>query len=109
MAKQEWGEKRGCQSCGKSFYDMMRFPISCPECGAAFTAVEVMPRRGPMRGKGRFFPANREPAEDVAFKSAAVAAEVEPDADEDGEENGEDSETVADGDEADAVGEDQAA
>jgi len=104
MAKQEWGEKRACQSCGKNFYDMMRFPIACPECGAAFTVVETMPRRGPTRAKGKFFPANREPAEDGVFESGAVAEESAADA-EDGEregdgeggENGEDGDPVPDG------------
>ena len=110
MAKQEWGEKRTCQSCGKNFYDMMRFPIACPECGAAFTVVEPMPRRGPMRAKGKFFPANREPAEEAAFESGAVAEETSDDA-EDGEggENVEDGETVPNGDDSDEGGEDKAA
>ena len=116
MAKQEWGEKRACQSCGKNFYDMMRFPIACPECGAAFTIVEAMPRRGTMRGKSRFFPANREAAEAAAFEEKTVAEEKaddsedgEPEGDGESEENGEDSESVGDGDDTDAVGEDEAA
>jgi uncharacterized protein (TIGR02300 family) len=104
MAKQEWGEKRACLSCGKNFYDMMRFPIACPGCGAAFTVIEPMPRRGPMRPKGKFFPANREPVEDGAFEPRPVVEETaddaedgEPDGDGDGGENGEDGEPVADG------------
>lgn len=118
MAKQEWGEKRTCQSCGKNFYDLMRFPIACPECGAAFTVIETMPRRGPMRAKGKFFTANREPAEEAVFESGAVAEETADEAEEedgeregdgDGEEYGEDGEAVADGDESEAVGEDKVA
>ena len=103
MAKQEWGEKRTCQSCGKNFYDMMRFPIACPECGEAFTVVEPMPRRGPMRAKGKFFPANREPAEEAAFESGAVAEDGE------GGENGEEGDPVSNGDDSDEGGEDKAA
>jgi uncharacterized protein (TIGR02300 family) len=102
MAKQEWGEKRACQTCGKNFYDMLRFPITCPECDAVFTVVEPMPRRGLTRAKGKFFTANREPAEDAVFESGTVAEETADDA-EDGEreddgEGGENGEPVPDGD-----------
>ncbi|PKU22650.1 TIGR02300 family protein [Telmatospirillum siberiense] len=116
MAKQEWGEKRTCQSCGKNFYDMMRFPIACPECGAAFTVVEPVARRGSTGARGKFFVAKREPEEDALFDSRTVAEESADEA-EDGEreddgdagENGEDGEPVSDGDESDAVGEDKVA
>jgi hypothetical protein len=106
MAKQEWGEKRACQSCGKNFYDMMRFPIACPECGAAFTVVETMPRRGPTRAKGKFFPANRPPAEDSVFDSGTVTEDTADDGDGDGDGDGE---PVAEGDDAEAGDEDRAA
>jgi uncharacterized protein (TIGR02300 family) len=116
MAKQEWGEKRACQSCGKNFYDMMRFPIACPECGAAFTVAEPILRRGPTRAKGKFFTASREPAQGRAFESGTVAEETaddaedgEQDGDGEGGESGEDDEPVPDGDDSGAVGEDEAA
>ncbi len=113
MAKQEWGEKRACQSCGKNFYDMLRFPIACPECGAAYTIVEPMPRRGTTRAKGRFFGVNREPAEERVFEAGNVAQETAEDEEreDDGEasEDGEDGEPVLDGDDSDAAGEDEAA
>ena len=32
MAKQEWGAKHLCQSCGAKFYDMGKNPITCPAC-----------------------------------------------------------------------------
>ena len=34
MAKHEWGQKRACPGCGSRFYDLMRNPITCPNCGA---------------------------------------------------------------------------
>lgn len=37
MPKDEWGVKRLCGACGARFYDMMRNPISCPACGAAYS------------------------------------------------------------------------
>jgi len=106
MAKQEWGEKRACQSCGKNFYDMMRLPITCPECGAVFTVIETIPRRNPTRAKARFFPANREPAEDAVFDSGSVGEDTGEDGD---GEDAEDGEAVPDGDDSDAVGEDKVA
>jgi uncharacterized protein (TIGR02300 family) len=40
------GLKRICASCGTKFYDMGKFPIICPNCGAEFDgAVEVKSRR----------------------------------------------------------------
>ena len=30
------GVKRRCGSCEAPFYDMLRYPISCPKCGAVF-------------------------------------------------------------------------
>ena len=39
MAKEEWGTKRVCpyDNCGVKFYDLLRTPIICPECGQAVT------------------------------------------------------------------------
>ena len=34
VAKHEWGQKRACPGCGSRFYDLMRDPITCPNCGA---------------------------------------------------------------------------
>ena len=31
------GTKRTCQSCSTRFYDLEKKPITCPECGAAYT------------------------------------------------------------------------
>lgn len=42
MAKPELGTKRTCQSCGSKYYDLMRDPITCPKCGAAFVAASVV-------------------------------------------------------------------
>lgn len=30
------GIKRKCSSCGASYYDLNRTPITCPKCGAAY-------------------------------------------------------------------------
>ena len=36
MVKPEWGLKRICPNCSTRYYDMLRDPITCPKCGAAF-------------------------------------------------------------------------
>ena len=33
VAKHEWGTKHTCSACDAVFYDMMKFPPSCPSCG----------------------------------------------------------------------------
>ena len=35
VAKPQWGQKRTCSGCGLRFYDLMRDPITCPNCGEA--------------------------------------------------------------------------
>ena len=48
MAKEEWGTKRVCpnDSCGVKFYDLLRTPIICPECGQEVT-IETPEARKP--------------------------------------------------------------
>lgn len=36
MAKPELGTKRVCPSCGAKYYDLLRNPITCPNCGTVF-------------------------------------------------------------------------
>jgi predicted nucleic acid-binding Zn-ribbon protein len=46
MPKDEWGTKRLCPNCGSRFYDLMRDPMTCPECGHSFTAESLVAGRG---------------------------------------------------------------
>jgi hypothetical protein len=46
MPKDEWGTKRLCPSCGSRFYDLMRDPMTCPECSHTFTAESLVAGRG---------------------------------------------------------------
>jgi len=41
VAKPELGAKRQCQSCATKFYDLNRYPILCPKCGAAFHVAPI--------------------------------------------------------------------
>jgi uncharacterized protein (TIGR02300 family) len=45
VAKPNWGHKRICQACGKSFYDLCRTPIVCPSCQAVFNPEAVSKAR----------------------------------------------------------------
>lgn len=42
MPKDEWGLKRACPSCATRFYDLQRDPMTCPSCGATFTAESLL-------------------------------------------------------------------
>lgn len=45
MVKPEWGIKRLCQSCGSRYYDFLRTPIVCPNCGTTFDSEAVLKSR----------------------------------------------------------------
>ena len=91
MAKEEWGEKRVCQSCSKNFYDMLRLPIACPECETVFVVPEPVLRRVPLRAGRKVLSAKRAAAAEVAFEpwvvteGTADGEDGEREGDEDGE------------------------
>ncbi len=70
MPKDEWGLKRACPSCATRFYDLQRDPMTCPSCGATFTAESLL------AGKSR--PARVEKAKPAAAATRG-AQEVEAD------------------------------
>lgn len=37
MPKDEWGVKRLCPTCSTRFYDLRNDPMTCPNCGSAFS------------------------------------------------------------------------
>lgn len=62
------GVKRRCGSCEAPFYDMLRYPVTCPKCGAVFD---------PMAGKKKLASVPRPPktrTPKAAFGAAAKAA-----------------------------------
>ncbi len=49
MVKPEWGTKRTCPKCATRFYDLGKEdPITCIECGAAFSPETVLKSKQPM-------------------------------------------------------------
>ncbi len=46
MAKEKWGVKRQCLSCGARFYDLKKNPIVCPKCETVFDPESLLkPKR----------------------------------------------------------------
>jgi uncharacterized protein (TIGR02300 family) len=45
VAKPQWGSKHICHSCGTRFYDLLRDPIVCPNCGAEFDPEALLKTR----------------------------------------------------------------
>ena len=41
MPKDEWGAKRICPNCSTRFYDLRHDPMTCPNCGLAFTVESL--------------------------------------------------------------------
>lgn len=45
MAKEEWGIKRQCLSCGARFYDLKKKPIICIKCETVFVPEPLLKSR----------------------------------------------------------------
>ena len=73
MAKPEWGQKRACPGCGSRFYDLMRDPITCPNCGTTVdpTAFSKTRRSRSVAAK----PVAPAPVEVVAVAEAEAATD----------------------------------
>jgi uncharacterized protein (TIGR02300 family) len=75
MPKDEWGVKRLCPHCGSRFYDLMRDPMTCPECNHSFTAESLV------AGRGRAMVAEKVAAKerDLAIDDLADDEDIEED------------------------------
>ena len=62
MAKPEWGSRRVCLSCGSRFYDLLRDPIVCPDCGTELQAPPHQRGRRSRPAVGKSQPATAAPA-----------------------------------------------
>jgi uncharacterized protein (TIGR02300 family) len=103
VAKQEWGAKRVCQSCGSKFYDLHRDPIVCPVCGATYhPGVEARPRRSRAAAPAKAAPVaaavdeyEEEPAQDLEETDEVLAGADEVVSDEEDVEEDVDEEEAA--------------
>lgn len=91
MSTIERGVKRRCASCDTLFYDMLRFPIRCPKCGAEFDSTTKsklvsVPRTPKARSARTNFSKSAKPAPTPLPKDAEADEETpEPAADEEAE------------------------
>lgn len=90
MAKPEWGVKRQCASCGVRFYDLLRDPITCPECGAVFEVAALVRGKRTRPSSGR--------AEAVKKPEVGEAEDLDLDVDLDEDDAGDDDGAVLDDD-----------
>lgn len=67
------GTKRKCSSCGASYYDLNRTPVTCPKCGAAYVAA------APVRASRKIAP---PPPVEIEPEEASEEVELEPISDE---------------------------
>lgn len=116
------GMKRRCASCDTAFYDLQRFPITCPKCGAVYDATAKLklasvprpPRQNPTRAKfgaaataaARNVPADA-PEDAAPKREDAENGEFDTDADEVEPAEDEDEDEADAGDEADEDAEDR--
>jgi hypothetical protein len=77
----ERGVKRRCGTCEAPFYDMLRYPIRCPKCGAAFVVAATAARKSPARGRPKARTAGIRRQEKAT--DAGKAADLEKDGEED--------------------------
>ena len=77
MAKPEWGKKRICTYCNTKYYDLNKFPIICPSCGAEFNPNDYLKSK---KGKNVPLKASVEDDNDLT-KDIENIDDIESDAD----------------------------
>jgi uncharacterized protein (TIGR02300 family) len=100
MPKDEWGLKRVCPNCSTRFYDLQRNPMTCPACGATFTADSLVAGKSrPVRvEKAKPAVADVEDVPDLETEDAVIESddELEDEILEDEDEASVDLEEIAD-------------
>ncbi len=75
MPKEEWGTKRLCPHCATRFYDLTNDPMTCPACGATFTADSLT------SGRARSLISDKTAARDEAQNDLVDDEDLDDDAD----------------------------
>ncbi len=78
MNEIELGVKRRCISCGTKFYDFLKFPITCPNCGAEFDPEQLLKsRKGRVTAKSTIVEAAKKDTAENEFQTEPLLAEAE--------------------------------
>ncbi len=107
MTEIELGVKRRCISCSTKFYDFLRSPIMCPNCGAEFDPEQLLKsRKGRVSSKSTVAEVAKNKNDEAEFEDDALLEDedLETDlenAEDDGLPSDEDSFIPVDGEDRD--------
>lgn len=105
MSKEEWGTKRLCPHCATRFFDLRKDPMTCPACGAQFSADSLIEGRGKTaasektQSRAKAAPVDDTDEEDVDNDSNDLDDDLLEDDDDDGDVSLDDIADVAESDE----------
>ena len=84
MTEIELGIKRRCISCGTKFYDFLKAPIICPNCGIEFDPEQLLKsRKGRISSKSAVIEVVKKGKDEEDFQDNTLLdeAELDPDID----------------------------
>ncbi len=84
MTEIELGIKRRCISCGTKFYDFLKAPIICPNCGIEFDPEQLLKsRKGRVSSKSAVIEVVKKEKDEEDFQDNTLLdeAELDPDID----------------------------
>ena len=84
MTEIELGIKRRCISCGAKFYDFLKAPIICPNCGTEFDPEQLLKsRKGRVSSKSAVIEVVKKGKDEEDFQDNTLLdeAELDPDID----------------------------
>ena len=84
MTEIELGIKRRCISCGTKFYDFLKAPIICPNCGTEFDPEQLLKsRKGRVSSKSAVIEVVKKGKDEEDFQDNTLLdeAELDPDID----------------------------
>ena len=82
MTEIELGIKRRCISCGTKFYDFLKAPIICPNCGTEFDPEQLLKsRKGRVSSKSAVIEVVKKEKDEEDFQDNTLLNESELDPD----------------------------
>ena len=78
MNEIELGVKRRCVSCNTKFYDFLKSPITCPNCGAEFDPEQLLKsRKGRVPAKSGVVETAKKETDEDEFQTVSLLSESE--------------------------------